>query len=159
MIGPSDSVKPGATVNFRKDPHGFSLAMTASEASVREALAQLRQALVDDDIGDSLCSSVEIALAEALNNIAEHAYPGDTPGPVDIAARINPHTVTFELRDNGREMPGSRIPDGILPDNEVPLDDLPEGGFGWFLLHSLTQSLNYEREDGQNRLTLTFARD
>lgn len=145
-------------MKYRKKPDGFSLSATASQASVREALAELRQALAESGATDDLCSTVEIALAEALNNIAEHAYAGGTPGPMDISAQLGDDTVRFVLRDKGHEMPGAIMPAGNLPDHDVPFDDLPEGGFGWYLLHSLTQSLDYQRQNGENQLTLTFAR-
>ena len=39
---------------------------------------------------------------------------------------------------------------GKLPD--TALEDLPEGGFGWHLIHSLTNDLTYLRTGGCNRL-------
>ncbi|WP_348540063.1 hypothetical protein [Ruegeria sp. HKCCE4148] len=33
---------------------------------------------------------------------------------------------------------------------------MPEGGFGWFLIHQLTSDIQYERRDGCNRLSLRF---
>ena len=104
-----------------------------------------------------MCSTVEIALAEALNNIAEHAYAPDSPGPLEIVAHIRDDGLEFVLRDHGRALPGLTLPAGQLPDSDVPLEDLPEGGFGWFLMHSLAESLSYIRENGENRLTLVFA--
>ena len=34
---------------------------------------------------------------------------------------------------------------------------LPEGGFGWFLIRTLTKSLNYIRQNDENCLTLVFS--
>ena len=31
-------------------------------------------------------------------------------------------------------------------------EDLPEGGFGWFLIRTLTLDLEYERDGGFNKL-------
>ena len=38
-----------------------------------------------------------------------------------------------------------------MADQDAP-QDLPEGGFGWFLIRSLTRDLTYLREDGYNML-------
>jgi len=37
------------------------------------------------------------------------------------------------------------------------LNDLPEGGFGWFMMQSLTQEIGYKRIKNENVLSLTFA--
>ena len=33
------------------------------------------------------------------------------------------------------------------------IQDMPEGGFGWFMIHTLADSINYERIDDENRFT------
>jgi serine/threonine-protein kinase RsbW len=38
-------------------------------------------------------------------------------------------------------------------------DDLPEGGFGWFLIRELTKDLQYVRHEDQNRLTFSIPID
>jgi serine/threonine-protein kinase RsbW len=39
---------------------------------------------------------------------------------------------------------------------ELDLMDLPEGGFGWFMIHSLCKEISFEREHNRNCLTMTF---
>ncbi|WP_245605407.1 ATP-binding protein [Roseicyclus elongatus] len=34
--------------------------------------------------------------------------------------------------------------------------DLPEGGFGWLLIHQISTALTYRRDGGENRLSLTL---
>ena len=145
-------------MKFRALQHGFSISTLGTEASVRSALSRLRGELGESGVDADLCSTVEIALAEALNNIVEHAYACDGPGPVDIVAHINADGIKFVLRDRGRSLPGLEVPKGVLPDADVAIEDLPEGGFGWYLLHTLTESLNYSRIDDENQLTMVFSR-
>jgi len=123
---------------------------------VRRLLGDLRGQLAAGGLSAEVCSSVEIVLAEALNNIAEHAYPPGAPGPVELSARLLPGRLEVTLADTGRSLPDAALPPGALPDNSGPLDSLPEGGFGWYLIRSLTTRLAYERRDGRNLLFLTI---
>ena len=137
---------------------GFAISVTGSMAGVREALTQIRSRLIDLGIGDDTCSTVELVLAEAMNNIAEHAYGSEHPGQLDISARISPSLLRFDLQDYGRPLPDQKLPYGKLPDNNVPVHDLPEGGFGWFLIRTLAASVQYRHENGKNLLSLSFPR-
>jgi serine/threonine-protein kinase RsbW len=103
-----------------------------------------------------LRARTQIALAEACNNIVEHAYQPpraveDAMIVLDIAG--DPGGLQITLRDKGRAMP-----DGPLPGRDLPLFDpadpasLPEGGFGWALLREMTRALSISRRNGQNIL-------
>lgn len=97
-------------------------------------------------------SGLEIALSEIINNIAEHAYCGDMSGPIELEICRQNEALEFCLLDRGVEMPALTPPSGTLPDLDVAMDDLPEGGFGWFLIRTLVRDLRYERAGGENRL-------
>ena len=97
---------------------------------------------------------LRLCLAEALNNIVEHAYAGATGKPIfaDVAFSDNGYEVF--LIDEGKPMPGGTVPDG---ENEFDIDDienLPEGGFGWMLIKNEMDNVQYERRDGCNVLRL-----
>jgi serine/threonine-protein kinase RsbW len=97
-------------------------------------------------------SVAELVLAEVLNNVAEHAY-GPGGGRVTVTLTGGPEGVRCQVTDEGRAMPGEQLPEGHLPG--VPgtaVADLPEGGFGWHLIRSLSVGLTYARVNGQNRL-------
>ena len=119
----------------------------ASTVFVNARMASPAQTVQEDD----LRGTAEIVLAEVLNNIVEHAY-ADQGG--DITLRLVRHDGALHctVTDTGAPMPGLCLPEGRFQ----PLDDLadlPEGGFGWFLIRSLTQGLAYRRSKGINRLS------
>ncbi len=98
-------------------------------------------------------SSVEIVLAEVLNNIVEHAYPADEPGKIGLAVRRRNSALMFEITDKGRPMPKGRAPIGNHPMSEFcPDDAMPEGGYGWYLIREIVRDLVYDRRDDQNIL-------
>lgn len=104
-----------------------------------------------------MLDSVEIALAEVLNNIVEHAAPSDAQGAIRISACGLRDALTVYVSDDGRPMPGLRLPSGAPHDLGVPLPELPEGGFGWGLVRALTSGLRYRRRLGRNELALRFS--
>lgn len=104
---------------------------------------------------EDLKGSAEIVLAEALNNVVEHAYAG-TNGTILIELAAGVGALACVVRDSGHPMPGLNIPEGRLP---AMADDLPEGGFGWHLIRTLSRDLTYCRQGGQNVLSFRVVCD
>ncbi|MFN7053455.1 MAG: ATP-binding protein, partial [Gemmobacter sp.] len=94
--------------------------------------------------------TAEVVLAEALNNIVEHAYAA-SEGDIEITLTSDKGGLTCRIVDHGRPMPAHRLPDGTLPAPD-PLPP-PEGGFGWYLIRTLSRDLEYRHADGRNHLS------
>lgn len=131
----------------------FSLAditIAADFMSVRHGLQHLFNQDPLLDLSEECRDHSEIVLAEVLNNIVEHAYAGDA-GQIEISVACQIGFLDICIKDFGRPMPDLKLPAGEL----IPLydgQDPPEGGFGWHLIRSLTQDLNYQRVQDQNIL-------
>lgn len=119
---------------------------------VREALQTVRAQLVRLELTDDGFATAELVLAEVLNNVVEHAY-AIHEGDIDLELRLCDGALACQVVDNGRPMPQGTPPSGNATVVNVPLDDIPEGGFGWFLIRSLTHELAYRRERRANRLS------
>jgi serine/threonine-protein kinase RsbW len=127
------------------------LTIPGDPLAVRTALKSLfdtilLRSLTADDRG-----AAEIVLAEALNNIVEHAY-STTHGDIDITLQLRHNELICTIVDTGRPMPDHQLPKGDL----APLgaiEDLPEGGFGWHVIRTLSKDLHYRRENGRNQLS------
>lgn len=126
--------------------------VVASKDGVREGLLRIRQFLDRSVLNNDACGTAEIVLAEALNNIAEHAYKLCGDGDITVTLQVGSDGTVVDIVDRGRALPGSILPDGRLPSLDRPMDRLPEGGFGWFLIRSQTKALRYHRSDGCNHL-------
>lgn len=137
--------------DFRVQVENGSQAARLGVTHVLDALEPL--GLDVEEIG-----TVELVLAEALNNVVEHAYPsGNMTGPIGIACTHLTDGLHFLISDKGCAMPDGTIPLGVRPDVKVATSDLPEGGFGWFLIQDLAKDVEYQRVDGENRLSLRIA--
>lgn len=141
--------------------HGrtICLAFPASALAVRQTLEAVLEHLHAIALPQEECGTVEIVLAEVLNNIVEHACADTGGGRIHLAVSQAENGLCFDLRDNGRPMPDGQIPLGNRALTECMLEDLPEGGFGWFLIRDLAHDLSYTREGAQNRLQFRIAVD
>lgn len=123
-----------------------------ASAGIETISAQLTaHGLPDDQIGD-----VRIALAEAINNVVEHAYVGIAPAQVEVHCRLCREKLDVVILDTGNPMPGLQVPRGEPASVDTSRQELPEGGFGWFLIRQLANDVRYEHRDGYNRLELRF---
>jgi len=139
--------------------HGLHLLFPGDSRSVRQALKAAMTAFREMPIGPSLSGVVEIVLAEVLNNVVEHAYADHGRGVVEVEVDHGAEGLHFLVRDDGVPMPGGDVPSGEPHDLAVAADDLPEGGFGWFLIRELTEDLRYRRIANRNELTFRIAHD
>jgi len=131
------------------------LVLAADPPSVRDGLARMAASPPLSAMGAEHRATAELVLAEVLNNVAEHAYSG---GAGDVAVTLRPFATGLHVlvQDQGRPMPGGNPPPGHLPTSSPAPADLPEGGFGWHLIRSLTRDLHYTRAKGQNRLSFVI---
>lgn len=118
--------------------------------AVRHGLASLFAQEPLTIISAEMRGNAELVMAEALNNIVEHAY-AEKAGLIEIAVDLGADGLECTITDHGAPMPNNTLPQGKAYDYDT-MDELPEGGFGWFLIHSLAQDLQYSRFRDQNFL-------
>lgn len=137
---------------------GLHLIFLASPPAVRDSLAQILAAPPLRGLSPEARSTAELVLAEVLNNVVEHAYPVG-PGPVAVTLTPAPAGIRCLVVDHGLAMPGGTLPTGKLPAVGTALECLPEGGFGWHLIRSLTRELTYFRTGGSNRVSFLLPQE
>lgn len=137
--------------------NGIHIVFPGDNLAVRKALRSVLDGLKHLELPGEVLSVVEIVVAECLNNVVEHAYADDTQGMIEINARLRENALWFRIVDDGFPMPAETLPDGHPHDLDAMQDDLPEGGFGWFLIKQLTNDLQYVRDEDQNRLTFSIS--
>ena len=136
----------------------FQVQVESGELAARDALRQFLDKLSPLNLDVEESGTIELVLAEILNNIMEHAYPESSDGgPIDISCIQKPDGLHVEIRDHGEEMPERKLPLGRLKSLDVDVSDLPEGGFGWFLIRHLAKDVTYGRDGAENLLSLRLA--
>lgn len=135
----------------------FEISLSSKEDEVRSALGRLLVALGPLELDIEEAGTVELVIAEALNNIVEHAYAPDASGPIWIKCQHRKDGLHLCIADEGEKMPNGQIPLGMSPDIDVDMMDLPDGGFGWFLIKDLAKDVRYHRIGEVNQLDLRLA--
>jgi serine/threonine-protein kinase RsbW len=153
-MGREPSVSGGARYVMNTPEAGRAVLRFASgHGHVSSALDDIATFLGREGVPRGVVEDTTIALAEALNNIEEHAYGGLPDLPVQLCIVAGDHCVRCEIEDRGTPLPGGSLPAGSMPTTDpVALEKWPEGGFGWALLRRLTSELTYQRRCEWNRL-------
>lgn len=116
--------------------------------------ADLRAAGVSSDAA----ARMELICAEVLNNIVEHAMSDQPDGWIEVHIDpAAPGCLTF--LDNGAPMPDGVPLQATGPDMSAPKETLSEGGYGWHLIRSLAEHVEYDRSDGKNSVRITLPPD
>jgi sigma-B regulation protein RsbU (phosphoserine phosphatase) len=95
---------------------------------------------------------LNLAIEEAVVNVMNYAYPAGTSGNVCIDIDTNEELLTVVITDSGTpfDPTGKKEVDITLSAEERPI-----GGLGIHLVRQLMDSVDYERINGKNVLTLT----
>lgn len=140
--------------------HLVALSSRATDGAVSKALRAIETALIEARIDASLTGRIELAMAEAMNNVVEHGYANRPAGAIHVQIDILSEAIRVRIRDMGRPVPDHLLDRGAaLPDLSGSFNTLPEGGFGWFLIHDQTDEIRYQRKADENHLELLFFRD
>lgn len=139
--------------------------MSNDALTIASTFLEVRRALdwVSDRIGSSLFDGrrddIALAAAEALNNIVRHGYREATGGRIDLELRLAEAKLTLVITDNAPLPP----PQDILAEGHdfpqvegIPLDEMPESGFGLALIQACTDNVTFERLAGGNLTVLEF---
>lgn len=149
----------GGPVGYRLPPV-FHRVLPASPLAVRDTLCDVRARFARLAPPDTL-GRLELVMAEVLNNVVQHAarqsceHPAKKPLSIHLSILCTRHGFACAVTDDGESMPNGCLVPHDLPDSGD--SDLPEGGFGWFMIQSLTQTLHYHRADDRNCLAFSIA--
>ena len=92
-----------------------------------------------------------LALEEMITNVVEHAGFGDREHVLTVRLSLNEDEFVAQIEDEGREFDPTQHP---TPELDAPLAERKIGGLGIHLVRQIMESMEYERVDGRNVVTL-----
>ena len=99
----------------------------------------------------STTMKLNLAIEEAVVNVMNYAYPAGVKGDVDIEAQINDERLKFVISDSGTPFDPTAKAE---VDTTLSAEERGIGGLGIHLIRQIMDTINYERVDGKNVLTL-----
>lgn len=111
-----------------------------------------------DSAVPQLGQDMNLVLSELLTNIVKHAYSSSSAPSqdckIEVRARFLGEFLEVLIIDQGTE-----LPEHVLEKVKIEFDggdifSLPEGGFGWSIVHSIIDQVTFQRVNNSNRLLL-----
>jgi serine/threonine-protein kinase RsbW len=135
----------------------FELSLAGTTHDVRNALSTCRALLSNICENPQKLDDIELVMAETFNNIVEHALAGQQgDAPIHVSCTQDGDNVSIVFKDAGRPFANNVPPQPKQVGTTAHAKSLPEGGFGWGLIHHLTQEISYARVKQHNVLTIVI---
>jgi serine/threonine-protein kinase RsbW len=148
----TDPNSGSAALPLARPEPAFARTLDADPLAVRGVL-QAAVARFGRSIGQDEAGILELALAEVLNNVVEHGYNGQPAGLIRVVIGRSASFLNCRVEDAGSPVPDEILTMTLTDEDPFPEGEpIPEGGFGWKMIHSLVTDLRYVQIDGYNRL-------
>ncbi len=134
------------------DNSSIKLSVKSDAKNVSFVCETVGNFLKNFNVDKSTRDKVELCLAEALNNIIRHAYKNNPENLVNIKAEKSGNEIKIALVDYGIPRPANAKP--TLNFDPEDIENLPEGGFGLYLIENLMDENLYKTVAGKNILLL-----
>ena len=105
-----------------------------------------RHGLADED-----ANAIHVVLDEVLSNSIRHGLAGAASHAIAVTLELSQGEIRVEVEDDGVAYDPTQAPAPVLAGS---LDERRDGGLGMAFVRGLTDSIEYRRIDGRNRLVL-----
>ena len=129
-----------------------SIMLSNSVGEVKDLNKFVKDVLNRLNIETNLVRKLQLAVEEAVVNVISYAYPEGTTGNIQVSATADSETLRFIITDSGSPFDPTVA---AKADTNLSIEERPIGGLGILLLRELMDTINYERVDGNNILTLS----
>ncbi len=128
------------------------LSFSSNPKNANFACISIKNFLSSKNIPSTINDEIELSVAEAVNNIIRHAYKGNTGKLIEVEVLKNKNYVEIVFVDSG--MPRENLEKPTLNFDPDDIENLPEGGFGLYLIDTMMDENDYYSQNGKNILRL-----
>ena len=156
-VGDAEQSDDLTLLAFRYEPKQFesilseTLVIKNNVKEVTKFSAYMKSVMEKLEVEKGLARKLRLAVEEAVVNVIDYAYPSETEGDIEI-----------QFMSDGEKLKTVIIDSGVAfdptvkekADTSLSAEDRQIGGLGILLVRELMDTINYERINGQNILTL-----
>ena len=95
--------------------------------------------------------NLNLVLEEAISNVILYAYGKEEQKEISLVAYLSDNNLVFVLTDSGMEFDPTKVPDA---DVTLSAEEREIGGLGIYLIRQIMNTVEYQRIDGKNVLTM-----
>jgi anti-sigma regulatory factor (Ser/Thr protein kinase) len=132
-------------------PSSADLTLRCDLDEVARADAWLQEFCAGHGVVEDALYDLRLCLDEVLANVIRHGYGIGETGTILVTIECPGDRVRLEVRDAAA--PFNPL-DAADPDLDVAPEDRPIGGLGIFLVRQLMDTVSYDYEHGENRLSM-----
>ena len=103
------------------------------------------------DFTPELNFNLNLVLEEAISNVILYAYCKEEQKEISLVAYLSDNNLVFVLTDSGMEFDPTKVPDA---DVTLSAEEREIGGLGIYLIRQIMNTVEYQRIDGKNVLTM-----
>ena len=157
FVGDAEQSDDLTMLAFRYLPAQFqstlneTLTLTNEVREVKRLSAFVKQVLAQAVNDEQTAGQIRLAIEEAVVNVIDYAYPAGTKGTIDIYIQSDGKTLRVQIIDSGVPFDPTAKEKA---DTSLSAEERQIGGLGILLVRELMDSINYERTNRQNVLTL-----
>lgn len=141
-----------ATCGVRVNANSQVLVIANDIAEITRAAEFIEEFCTAHDAAPDIAFKINLAVEEALVNTISHGFTDDARHAIELRIAIENGAIVLGISDDAVAFNPLEAP---LPDVDAPVDERAVGGLGVFLMRTTMDDVQYTREDGQNKLTLT----
>ena len=128
-----------------------TLTLTNEVREVARLSTFVKQVLAQVVSDKHLAGQIRLAIEEAVINVIDYAYPAGTKGSIEIHLQSDGKILRVQIIDSGAAFDPTAKEKA---DTSLSAEERQIGGLGILLVRELMDSINYERAEHRNVLTL-----
>lgn len=135
----------------RRSASSMGLVIDSRLSEIRRATELVDEFKLRHALGDEDATALHVVLDEILSNSIRHGLAGAASHAISVTLELSEGEIKVEVEDDGVAYDPTQAPAPALAGT---LEERKGGGLGVAFVRALTDSLEYRRIDGRNRLTL-----
>lgn len=130
------------------EPAGDALVLRADLNYLSDARDWTREQAMQAGFDSRVAGELELLITETVSNVIRHGYEGDVSCEIQLHAELLADRLVLRVVDRGPRFDPTK-------GEPVDLSEPKAGGYGLYLMETLTDELSWRRrDDGANEVTM-----